>query len=337
VLLDRFAWGAIFLVNVPLCALALAAGAVVVPESRDPAAGRIDWTGAALSGVALVAFVWAVIEAPAAGWTSARVLAAGGVAAVALAAFVVQQRRTADPLLDLRLFRDPRFSAASATIMVLFFALFGFLFLATQYLQFVLGHSPSAAGVRVLPYAGAMIVSATLSAGLVQRLGTRPVATAGMALFAAGLAVAATVTAGGGYGRLAVAFVLMGAGMGLAGAPATESITGSLPPERANIGSAVNDTTRELGGALGVAIVGSVMSSLYSAQLADALPDGVPGPVAAAARHSLGAAVQIGAGVADPARDAFVHAMARASIVVAVVAALGALIAWRHLPAREVA
>ncbi len=337
VLLDRFAWGAIFLVNVPLCALALAAGAAVVPESRDPAAGRIDWTGAALSGVALVAFVWAVIEAPAAGWTSARVLAAGGVAAVALAAFVVQQRRTADPLLDLRLFRDPRFSAASATIMVLFFALFGFLFLATQYLQFVLGHSPSAAGVRVLPYAGAMSVSATLSAGLVRRLGARPVATAGMALFAAGLAVAATVTAGGGYGRLAVAFVLMGAGMGLAGAPATESITGSLPPGRANIGSAVNDTTRELGGALGVAIVGSVMSSLYSAQLADALPDGVPGPVAAAARHSLGAAVQIGAGVADPARDAFVHAMARASIVVAVVAALGALIAWRHLPAREVA
>jgi hypothetical protein len=129
----------------------------------------------------------------------------------------------------------------------------------------------------------------------------------------------------------------MGAGMGLAGAPATQSITGSLPPERANIGSAVNDTTRELGGALGVAIVGSLMSSLYSSRLADALPDGVPGPVAAAARHSLGAAVQIGAGVADPARDAFVHAMAQASIVVAVVAALGALVAWRHLPAREVA
>jgi EmrB/QacA subfamily drug resistance transporter len=337
VLLDRFAWGAIFLVNVPLCALALAAGAVVLPESRDPAARRIDWTGAALSGLALVAFVWAVIEAPAAGWTSGRVLVAGAVAATALAAFAFQQRRTADPLLDLRLFRDPRFSAASATIMVLFFALFGFLFLATQYLQFVLGHSPSAAGVRVLPYAGAMIVSATLSAGLVQRRGTRLVATAGMALFAAGLAVAATVTAGSGYGRLAVAFVLMGAGMGLAGAPATQSITGSLPPERANIGSAVNDTTRELGGALGVAIVGSLMSSLYSSRLADALPDGVSGPVAAAARHSLGAAVQIGAGVADPARDAFVHAMAQASIVVAVVAALGALVAWRHLPAREVA
>jgi EmrB/QacA subfamily drug resistance transporter len=334
VLLDHFAWGAIFLVNVPLCALAIATGALVVPESRDPAARPIDWVGAALSGVALVAFVWAVIEAPEAGWTSARVLAAGAVAVVAGAAFAAQQRRTADPLLDLGLFRDPRFSAASVTIMVLFFALFGFLFLATQYLQFVLGHSPSAAGVRVLPYAGAMIVCAMLSAGLVRRLGTRPVATAGMVLFAGGLAVAATVTVHGGYGRLAVAFVLMGAGMGLAGAPATESITGSLPPERANIGSAVNDTTRELGGALGVAIVGSLLSSLYAARLADALPDGIPGPVAAAAKHSLGAAVALGAGVAEPARAAFVHAMAQASVVTAVVAAAGAVVAWRWLPTR---
>jgi predicted MFS family arabinose efflux permease len=334
-LLERFWWGSIFIVNVPLCALAIAAGLAVLPESRDPVARRIDWAGAALSGVVLVAFVWAVIEAPSEGWTSAPVLAGGAIAAAAAAAFLVQQRRAADPLLELRLFRDPRFSAASATIMVLFFALFGFLFLATQYLQFVLGLSPSAAGVRVLPYAGAMIVSATLSARLVARFGARHVVTAGMLLFAAGLAVAATVSANPGYGPLAIALVLMGAGMGLAGAPATDSITTSLPAERANIGSAVNDTTRELGGALGVAIVGSVMSSLYAARLGDALSDAVPAPVAAAARESLGAAVQIGAGVADPAREAFADAMARASILVAVVAALGAVIAWRHLPARE--
>src|SRR5262249_15075282 len=146
----------------------------------------------------------------------------------------------------------------------------------------------------------AMIVFATLSARFVQRFGTRRVATAGMLVFSAGLAVAATVTTASGYGRLAIAFVLMGAGMGLAGAPATESIMGSLPPERANIGSAVNDTTRELGGALGVAIVGSIMSSLYASDLGDGVP--------AAARDSLGAAVQAGAAVAGPAREAFVHA-----------------------------
>jgi predicted MFS family arabinose efflux permease len=227
------------------------------------------------------------------------------VGVAALVAFVVRQRRIAEPLLDVRLFKDPRFTAASSTITVLFFALFGFLFLSTQYLQFVLGYSPSAAGVRVLPYAGAMIVCAPLSARLVAALGTKRVATAGMLLFAAGLAVAASVTTSSGYGRLGVALLLMGAGMGLAGAPATESIMGSLPPERANIGSAVNDTTRELGGALGVAVVGSVASSLIAGQVADGVL----------------------------VRDAFVHALARGSLVAAGVAVLGALIAWRHLPA----
>jgi EmrB/QacA subfamily drug resistance transporter len=305
-LLDRFWWGSIFMVNVPLTVLAVVAGWRLLPESRDPVARRIDWLGAALSGVGVVALVWAVIEAPSKGWTSAPVLAAGGLAAVSLAAFAAWQRRAAEPLLDVRLFADPRFTAASATIMVLFFALFGFLFLATQYLQFVLGLSPSAAGVRILPYAGAMIAFAPLSSKLVARLGTKRVVTAGMLLFAAGLAVAATVTTSTGYWRLAVALVLMGAGMGLAGAPATESIMGSLPPARANIGSAVNDTTRELGGALGVAVVGSIMSSLYATQLSEGLP----------------------------ASEAFVHAMSRASIVAALAAAIGAYIAWRHLPAR---
>jgi hypothetical protein len=128
--------------------------------------------------------------------------------------------------------------------------------------------------------------------------------------------------------------VLMGAGMGLAGAPSTESIMGSLPPERANIGSAVNDTTRELGGALGVAIVGSVMSSLYAAQLSDTLPHSVPPAVAEAARESLGAGTQLGPDIANAAREAFVHAMSGASLVVAIVATLGAVIAWRYLPAR---
>jgi len=188
--------------------------------------------------------------------------------------------------------------------------------------------------VRVLPYAAAMIVFAPLSSKLVLRFGTRRVTATGMLVFAAGLAVAATLTPSAGYTRLAIALALMGVGMGLAGAPATASIMGSLPPERANIGAAVNDTTRELGGALGVAVVGSIMSSLYAAQLAAGVPDGVPAPVLAAARESLGAAIQAGTAVADPARDAFVHAMSWASALVALVAALGALIAWRHLPAR---
>ena len=321
-LLDRFWWGSIFIVNLPLCVAAIVVGRRVVPESRDPVVRRLDWAGATLSGVGLIALTWAVIEAPSDGWTSGPVLAAFALAFVALGAFVLRQQRIREPLLDVTLFRNPRFSAASSTVMVLFFALFGFLFLATQYLQFVLGYSPLAAGLRVLPYAGAMIVSASASAKLVSSFGTKRIATAGMLLFGGGLAVAATVGVDIGSGRLAIAFVLMGAGMGLAGAPATESIMSSLPPARANIGSAVNDTTRELGGALGVAVVGSVMSSLYAAELPADAPD------------SLGAAVQVGGAVADAAREAFVNAMAAASLLVAGVALAGALIAWLHLPAR---
>ena len=335
-LLDHFWWGSVFIVNGPVVAAAIIAARLLVPESRSPVAHRIDWTGAALSGVGLVVFVWAIIEAPSKGWTSAPVLAAAVVSAIALMAFVAWERRVDEPLLDVRMFRNARFTAASTTVTVLFFALFGFLFLSTQYLQFVLGYSPSAAGLRMLPYAGAMIVAAPLSSKLVVRLGTKRVVTAGMLTFATGLAIAATITTATGYGRLAIAMVFMGAGMGLAGAPATESIMGALPPDRAGIGSAVNDTTRELGGALGVATVGSIVSSLYSNQLA--LPTRVPAPAADAARESLGAAIQIsgevGTEVADAAREAFVHAMSRGSIVVAVVAGIGALIAWRYLPAR---
>jgi EmrB/QacA subfamily drug resistance transporter len=333
-LLDHFWWGSIFIVNVPLVAVAIVAGHRVIPESRDPVARSIDWTGAGLSSVGIIALVWAVIEAPSRGWISAPVFAAGAIAIAALAAFVLWQRGTAEPLLDVRLFRNARFTAASSTIMVLFFALFGFLFLSTQYLQFVLGYSPLGAGVRALPYAGAMIVFAIGSSALVARLGTKRVVAVGMLLFSAGLAVAATVSTASGYARLAVAMVLMGAGMGLAGAPATESIMGSLPSGRANIGSAVNDTARELGGALGVAVIGSIMSSLYATELSDTMPDAVAPAAADTARESLGAGTQMAPDVANAAREAFVHAMSGASVVVAIVAALGAVIAWRYLPAR---
>src|SRR5204863_8938749 len=184
----------------PRCVLAILVGRRVIPESRDPAAPPMDWAGAALSGVGLVALIWVIIEGPVKGWTSGAVLAAGATAAIAFLGFTAQQRRAVNPLLDLRLFRNRHFTAASSTIAVLFFALFGFLFLSTQYLQFVLGYSPSAAGVRALPYAGGMIVFAIGSSALVARLGTKRVVTVGMLLFAAGLAVAATVSTDSGYG-----------------------------------------------------------------------------------------------------------------------------------------
>src|SRR5262249_39234140 len=156
---------------------------------------RIDWLGAALSGVGLVSFVWAIIEAPGKGWTSGAVMAAFAVAAITGVAFVLWERRIDEPLLDVDLFRNARFTAASSTVTVFSLALFGFLFLAPQYLQFVLGYSPLSAGVHMLPYAGAMIVAAPTSSKLVGGFGTKRVVTAGMLTFSAGLAVAATVTA----------------------------------------------------------------------------------------------------------------------------------------------
>ena len=254
----------------------------------------------------------------------------------------MHELRTADPMLDIRFFRNPRFTAASVTVMLSFFALIGFVFMATQYLQFVLGYTPLEAGLRTLPFAGAMMVMAPLSSKVVERFGTKRVVVSGMLLFSAGLIVASTSTVTSGYTPVAIAMVLMGTGMGLVMAPATESIMGALPPEHAGVGSAMNDTTREVGAALGVAVIGSLLSSFYGARVLDDLP-------AAAARTGARRGERldrrrdrssgrswVGAGrvVVDAGREAFVYAMSRASWVAAAVGLLGALLAWRYLPAR---
>jgi len=340
-LLDHFWWGSVFIVNVPIVAVALVAGRFLVPDSRNPEKPRLDLVGAGLSIVGLGALVAAIIEAPSYGWTDPLIVTGFAVAITALTAFVVWERRVEEPMLDVRLFANARFSAASVNVTLVFFALFGFIFLATQYLQFVLGYSAFDAGVRTLPFAFALMVMAPMSSKTVQWFGTKRVVVAGMLLFAAGLVVASTSTVTTGYPRVMLAMILMGAGMGLSVAPATESIMGSLPLHQAGVGSAMNDTSREVGGALGVAIVGSMLSSLYSHDLDGKLPAAVPGQVREAADQSVGAALQVsaqlgrvGAPLADAARESFVYAMSRASLVTAAVALLGALAAWRFLPAR---
>ncbi len=342
-LLDHFWWGSVFIVNVPVALVAILACRRLVPESRNPDGQHLDWTGAALSVVGLLSLVTAIIEAPNQGWTSMPVVGLFAFSVATLVCFGVWESRAEHPMLDVRLFRDPRFSAASATIMLVFFALFGFVFLSTQYLQFVLGYSPFAAGLRTLPFAAAMIVAAPFSPKLVERLGTKRVVVAGMVIVTTGLVMASTVTQGTGYARLGLSMLLLGVGLGLTSAPATESVMGSLPRDRAGVGSAVNDTAREVGGALGVAIIGSVMSSIYRSHLATALPHDLPAPIASAAHDSLGAALQassqigpLGGQLAAAARDAFVVAMSRASLVAASVAALAVIAAWRYLPAKVV-
>jgi len=340
-LLEHFWWGSVFIVNVPIVVAAIVAGHFLVPTSRNPTRPKLDLVGAGLSIVGLGALVAAIIETPSNGWTSPLILAGFATAVVSLAAFVWWERRIDEPMLDVRFFANPRFTAASMNVALVFFALFGFIFLATQYLQFVLGYSAFEAGLRTLPFAFALMVLAPLSSKAVQWFGTKRVVVTGMLLFSSGLVVASTATVGSGYPRVMFAMVLMGAGMGLSVAPATESIMGALPLHQAGVGSAVNDTSREVGGALGVAIVGSLLSSLYSSNLNAKLPANVPSQVRDAADQSVGAALQVsaqlgrvGAPLADAARESFVYAMSRASLVTAAVALVGALLAWRFLPAR---
>ena len=267
VLLDHFWWGSIFIVNVPLTVVAIVAGPALVPESRDPVRRRIDWPGAALSGVGLLALVWAIIEAPSEGWTSAPVLAGGAVAAVALGAFVAWQRRAAEPLLDVRLFRDARFTAASthrhgAVLRALRVPLPGDAVPAVRARLLALGGRRARPALR----RGDDRVRAAFGGArrALRHQGRRHDGHAAVLRRPRRRGDDRRPT---GYGRLAVALVLMGAGMGSRALRRPSPSWARCRPTRANIGSAVNDTTRELGGALGVAIVGSVMSSLYAAQL----------------------------------------------------------------------
>jgi EmrB/QacA subfamily drug resistance transporter len=338
-LLERFWWGSVFLVNLPVVALAILAGWPLLPESRDPNATPLDPTGAALSIAALVTLVYGIIQAPEQGWTDPVILGAFGVAAVLSAAFIWWERRIQHPMLPMELFGNPRFSAASGAITMVFFALFGSVFLLTQHLQFVLGYTPLQAGVRLLPVA-ALIVAAPLAARLTEGIGTKLVVVAGLLIVAGALWLLSTVELGDGYGLVAAALALLGIGMGLTMAPATESIMGSLPLAKAGVGSAMNDTTRQVGGALGVAVLGSILAAGYGAAIQPALRD-APLPIAQAAGDSIGAATTVaalqgpaGQGLLEAARSAFIQGMGDAVQVGAGVAALAALLVLLFLPAR---
>src|SRR5437764_1474488 len=287
----------------------------------------------------LLALVYGISEAPHRGWGTGSTLVSFATATVLLGAFVGWERRTTHPMLHMGFFRDPRFSAGSLSVTLVFFALFGSIFVLTQHLQFVLGYSALAAGLRVTPIA-TLVVSAPLSARLVERVGTKIVVAAGLLTVAVGLAVLAGVDVGDGYGPVGWSLALLGIGMGATMAPATDSIMGSLPLAKAGVGSAMNDTTRMVGGALGVAVIGSVMSSSYAAAVRPALA-GLPRPAASAAGDSIGAAVGVARGsgpaaahLLGAARAAFTAAMGDALLIGAAVAALGALLAVCFLPAR---
>jgi EmrB/QacA subfamily drug resistance transporter len=340
-LIDRFDWSAVFLINVPIVAAALLAIPKLVPDSRDPEQARLDPIGAALSTAGLGVLTAAIIQAPDWGWADTRILAGFAIAAVVLAAFVVWELRTSSPMLDVRLFRIRRFTGASGAVTLVFFALFGAIYFLTQYLQDVLDYSPLDAGVRMLPVAGGLIIGGPLSAKLVGRLGTRVVVAAGLTVVATALFMLSGADADSGYSLVAATLVLLGFGMGATMAPATESIMSSVPLNHAGVGSAMNDTVRMVGGTLGVAILGSLLSSSYGADMEPAVKS-LPQPAADAASDSVGHASAVadqiggsaGQALSNAAETAFTTAMSSTLTVAAITALTGALLALVVLPGK---
>ncbi len=339
-LVEHFSWHAVFTVNIPIAVVAIGAGAILLPRSKDPAAPRLDPLGAVLSIAGLVTLVFGLIEAPGRGWTDGVILGCFAAAAVLLTLFAVHELHSAEPMFDVTFFKNPRFTAASTAITLVFFALFGFSFLQTQYFQFVLGYSPAETGVRLLPLALTLMVVAPLSSRIVEKVGTKVVVGTGLTLVTISLLLQLQLTAESPYLPVMWRMMLLAMGMGMTMAPATESIMGSLPLAKAGVGSAMNDTTRQVGGALGVAIIGSVLSSVYGSRITDALSGKVPDQALDAARSGVGGALAVaeragdaGAGLAELARNAFVDAMHGGAIVAAVAAALGAVVVFVFLPA----
>ncbi|MCE9622579.1 MAG: MFS transporter [Actinomycetia bacterium] len=342
-LLEHFWWGSVFYVNVPVVIIALVATWVLVPESRDSEAPRLDLAGFALSILAIGALVYTIIEAPEWGWLDTKTIAGFVVAAALVTCFVVVESRVEHPMLPVTIFRNLRFTAASASITAAFFALFGFIFLITQYFQLVRGYSPLAAGIRTLPVATAIAIASVVGPRIVERIGTTRVVSGGLLSMSVSFVwIAQSAEVDTPYLMIVGQMILLGFGLGFTTAPATESIMGSLSTDKAGIGSAVNDTTRELGGTLGVAIVGSVFSSIYINQLDASDSFGrLPQEVQAITKESVGAARAIaeqlggdGSGYLATVNDAFLSGLQVGCLVAAGVAALGAVVAWRFLPAR---
>ncbi|MFD6353824.1 MFS transporter [Nocardia tengchongensis] len=278
-LLEYYSWHSVFWINVPVALVAIIAVLVTVPESRAPHVDRLDRIGILLSLAGVTALVWSIIEAPKHGWLATESLAGYLLSAALLAAFVAWELRVPAPVLNMRLFRNRRFALPSLAITVSYFAAFGFLFLITQYFQGVKELSPLEFGIHSLPFAVAVGFGAPIATLLAQRLGTTAMVVSGLLTLAVAMYIAGRTTVETPYlGPVVVSMILMGLGFAIVQGPATESIMGAVPLAEAGAGSAVNDTTREVGGALGVAVLGSVMTSVYANHIGNRIA-GIPGQI----------------------------------------------------------
>jgi EmrB/QacA subfamily drug resistance transporter len=344
VLLEHFWWGSVFIVNVPIVVIGLVLGFFLIPESRDPNHSPLDPVGAVLSIGALGSLLWSIIEAPSHGWGSAVIVAGFAIGVVLLISFFLWELHTPTPMLDLRFFHNPRFSAASGAITLVFLSLFGTLFLLTQYLQSVLGYSTVKAGAVLLPQAATMMIFAPLSSVWVAKVGNKVVVAAGLGFVTISLVLFGTFEATSSALHVIAITALMGLGMANVLAPCTDSIMGSLPRNKAGVGSAVNDTTRQMGGAIGVAVFGSLMASHFTSSVADHLGGIIPTSLLKAIGDNVGQAVSVAAEVPDAkpfagqiissSKDGFIGGIHIIGYVAAAITLLATIGVALFLPAR---
>jgi len=333
-LLEHFWWGSVFLLALPVMALLLVLGPVVLPEYRDENAGRLDLASAAMSLVAVLGVIFGLkqIAQDGVGWLPVATIAVGLVVG---GLFVRRQFSLADPMIDLRLFRIPAFTASLAVNFLSIFVAVGYFLFVAQFLQLVLGLSPLEAGLWSLPSAVAFVVASNAAPRIVRRYPAAYVIGAGLALSAIGLAILTQVGGTNGLVAVVLGSIIISLGLAPVFSLTTDLIVGSAPPERAGAASGISETASELGGALGISVLGSIGVALYRGHIADALPAGVPADATIVARDTLGGAVavagqlpaQLGAAVLDVARDAFVHGMQVATTISAVIAVGVAILA----------
>jgi EmrB/QacA subfamily drug resistance transporter len=310
-LLEHFWWGSVFLVNVPVAAIAIIAALLIIPESRG-AATKPDLLGALFSMIGMTALVWAVISTARDGWGSPQTIGGFVVAVAGIAAFALWERHVAEPMLPLSLFRDRNFAGSSFSIVLLSFSAGGVVLALTQYIQFVLGYSPIRAGLAFVPMILTVMVFNGVGVVVDKRLGARATVAIGLLLMGCGFGVLASLQPGDGYPQLALALVVIGMGSGTAGPAAYGTLLGALPPERVGVGSAVNDTVQQIGQALSIAVLGSVLTAAYRSAM--------PTDVAAQARDSIGDALRIAAQTGDAAlaqvaKDSFVSAVSVTALI----------------------
>ncbi|WP_055615315.1 MFS transporter [Streptomyces phaeochromogenes] len=349
-LLEDHAWGSTFLINVPIAVVAVFGALVLVPPSKAANAGRIDYVGGLLSIVSVGSLVYAIIEGPHFGWGTGPV-AAAVVAGVGLLAFVLWELRHPHPMLDVRRFAQRSFSGSMLAVLFFFFGTFGAIYYSTQFLQFVLGYGALETGVRLLPLAGAVFVGAAATGRLTPKLGMKTMVVSGMVIGTAGVLLLTLIDTGSTYADFLAPMMLLGFAIGLSVSPATDTIMGSFPESELGVGGGANDTALELGGSLGIAVLGSLLATAYKDRLTDLVGEQLPASAMETAKDSVGGGLAVAEQIAktpsagpqqaqaliDAVHEAFAHGVAHTSLIGGIIMAAGTMIVLAVLPGRKAA